>query len=335
MRCLVCDKKVPRLRSWRKKSEFCSDAHAETYRQQTLARLLDKSGPTSEVELPLPAEEESADEQAPSFLSSSSAESSGELYQPQDAAQPAEVGPVLADPPSTAHAGKTRLLSRTTTKRLNQERTADEELVLALYDGKGQLIPSLSELEATERLTGVDPLERLISLSGEELAKLPPASADSQFPEGGDSPEEPAAIRLEQKESDTLEPPQLTPIHDESLSVLEQVEGETEPLQGVPDLLEGQEQHLAEAPEPEQVAEDADLVARGDIDSQWAQVQGESPISEEALISATPEGSEDDEVKAPVSRGKSDTDLNALLEILNRSSGSGGERRAGLSRGGR
>ena len=304
MRCLVCDRRVPRLRSWRKKSEFCSDAHAETYRQQTLARLLDKSDPTSEVSLPLPAGEEFAEEQAPSFVSSSSADSSVEPYQQPEPAQPVEVGPVLADPPGRAHAREDEAPVADDDEAAEQEQIAGEEQVSTSRDGEGEPIPSFSE--------------RLVSLSGEELAKLPSAAADLQFSEGGDSPEEPAVIRLERQQSDTLEPPEWTPVHDESLSVLEQVEGETQPLQGVPDLLEGPEQDLSVAPELEQVAKDADLAAHVEVDSQGAQVQGEPPVSDEALISATPEGFEEGEVPAPVARGKSD--LNALLEILNRSS---------------
>ena len=279
---------------------------------------MDKSDPTSEVSLPLPAGEEFAEEQAPSFVSSSSADSSVEPYQQPEPAQPVEVGPVLADPPGRAHAREDEAPVADDDEAAEQEQIAGEEQVSTSRDGEGEPIPSFSELEATERLTGVDPLERLVSLSGEELAKLPSAAADLQFSEGGDSPEEPAVIRLERQQSDTLEPPELTPVHDESLSVLEQVEGETQPLQGVPDLLEGPEQDLSVAPELEQVAKDADLAAHVEVDSQGAQVQGEPPVSDEALISATPEGFEEGEVPAPVARSKSD--LNALLEILNRSS---------------
>ncbi len=39
MYCLFCHEKIPRLRSWRTKSEFCSDEHALLHRQQTLERL--------------------------------------------------------------------------------------------------------------------------------------------------------------------------------------------------------------------------------------------------------------------------------------------------------
>ena len=325
MRCLVCHKKVPRLRSWRKKSEFCSDEHAETYRQQTLAQLLDESGPPSEVDLPLPAEEGLEEEQEASLASpSSSAEPSVEPYQPPDPAQPAEVGPVLADPPSRAHAreDEARVGDHREHKAAEEAPTAGEEHVSASHEREDELIPPFSDLEATERIAGMDPFERLVSLSGEELAEPPSSADDLQPPESSDLPEEPAVIRPERKESDALEPLELTSFRDESLSVLEQVEGETEQLHDIPHLLRGPEQDQAEAPKPEQIAKDTDLPARIDIDRQWSQDPGEQPIGEEALLSAAPESSEEGEVRAPVSTDKHNADLDALLEILNRSSGS-------------
>ena len=40
MRCLLCHKKISRFRVWKTKSEFCRDEHADTYKKQTLDRLL-------------------------------------------------------------------------------------------------------------------------------------------------------------------------------------------------------------------------------------------------------------------------------------------------------
>ena len=40
MRCLLCGNKVPRLRYWKTKSEFCSDDHADSHKRQTLDRLM-------------------------------------------------------------------------------------------------------------------------------------------------------------------------------------------------------------------------------------------------------------------------------------------------------
>ena len=318
MRCLVCHKKVPRLRTWRKKSEFCSDEHAETYRQQTLARLLDERGPPSEVELPLLAEEGLEEEQEASLAGpSSSPEPSVEPYQPPGPAQPAEVGPVLADPPSRAHAREDE--ARVGDRR---EHEAAEEAPTAGEEREDELIPSFSDLEATERVAGMDPFERLVSLSAEESAQPPSSADDLQPPESSDLPEEPAVIRPQRKESDALEPLKLTSVGDESLSVLEQVEGGTEQLGDIRHLLEDPEKDPAEAPQPERIAKDADLPVRIDIDRQWSEDPGEQPIGEEALLSATPESAEEGEVRAPVSAGKREADLNALLDILNQSSGS-------------
>lgn len=40
MQCLLCHEKIPRLRSWTTKSEFCCDEHGAMYKKQTLERLL-------------------------------------------------------------------------------------------------------------------------------------------------------------------------------------------------------------------------------------------------------------------------------------------------------
>jgi MinD-like ATPase involved in chromosome partitioning or flagellar assembly len=40
MHCLLCHEKIPRLRHWRTKSEFCCDEHAALHRRQTLERLV-------------------------------------------------------------------------------------------------------------------------------------------------------------------------------------------------------------------------------------------------------------------------------------------------------
>ena len=47
MYCLLCHEKIPRLRAWRTKSEFCSDEHAAQYKKQTLDRLLTDQNPAN------------------------------------------------------------------------------------------------------------------------------------------------------------------------------------------------------------------------------------------------------------------------------------------------
>ncbi len=68
MHCLLCHEKIPRLRVWRTKSEFCCEEHAALYKKQTLERLLvDPSSNQSSMQdsLPEPPEpqEFEADEQ--------------------------------------------------------------------------------------------------------------------------------------------------------------------------------------------------------------------------------------------------------------------------------
>ena len=323
MRCLVCHKKVPRLRAWRTKSEFCSDGHAEAYKQQTLARLLDERGAPRALELPLPPDEVLEEEQAPSSVAApSSTEASVESYQQPDPSHPAEAGPVLIDEPRQAYAREDegRVGDQHEHEAAEEARIAAEEHVSASQERQGELVPSFSELEGAEPVTGLDPFERLASLSDEELAKLPSSTVDVQLSESGGVREEIAAVHGEQKKSDALDAPESTPGGDESLSVLEQVEGKIEQLGDIRHLLGAPEQDQAEAPKPEQVAKDADLL----VDPQWAQVQGEGPIGEDALISATPQSSAEGEVRAPVSMDKTDPGLDALLDILNRPSSSDG-----------
>lgn len=49
MYCLLCHEKIPRLRAWRTKSEFCSDEHAAQYKKQTLDRLLTDQNPSQKA----------------------------------------------------------------------------------------------------------------------------------------------------------------------------------------------------------------------------------------------------------------------------------------------
>jgi hypothetical protein len=58
MYCLLCHEKIPRLRAWRTKSEFCCDEHAALYKKQTLERLLvdPAANQNGQSELPEPPE---------------------------------------------------------------------------------------------------------------------------------------------------------------------------------------------------------------------------------------------------------------------------------------
>lgn len=62
MYCLLCKEKIPRLRTWRTKSEFCSDEHAAQYKKQTLDRLLTEEADENSSSVPLPIDAPSFDD---------------------------------------------------------------------------------------------------------------------------------------------------------------------------------------------------------------------------------------------------------------------------------
>ena len=55
MQCLLCHEKIPRLRAWTTKSEFCCDEHGAMYKKQTLERLLTEQNvyPSSQAAMSL------------------------------------------------------------------------------------------------------------------------------------------------------------------------------------------------------------------------------------------------------------------------------------------
>lgn len=55
MYCLLCHEKIPRLRAWRTKSQFCSDECAAKYKSQTMERLLTDQAEVDAVPPPLDA----------------------------------------------------------------------------------------------------------------------------------------------------------------------------------------------------------------------------------------------------------------------------------------
>ena len=317
MRCLVCHTRVPRLRAWRTKSEFCSDAHAETYRKQTLARLLDEGSPASAADLPLPAGEVLAEEQTPYSVGTPAAqEASVEPIRQPDPAYPAEAGPGLTDPLHKAYAreeeGHVGELER---EAAEEARMPAEERVSASQDPGDALIPSFSELEGTEGVRGADALDRLLSLSDEESAEAPRHPIDVELGESEDVRDEIAAFRGELEESGDLEVPESAPSGETPVPV-EQVEGLAEPPSDILHLLGIPEQDEAEAREPERVEKDSDLLAHSDLDPESSQVQDEQPIDEEAVISTVTQSLEEGEVKVPLSTDKADDGLDALLDIL-------------------
>lgn len=54
MHCLLCHEKIPRLRAWTGKSEFCCDEHSDLYKKQTIERLLIEESAPEQAASPLP-----------------------------------------------------------------------------------------------------------------------------------------------------------------------------------------------------------------------------------------------------------------------------------------
>lgn len=65
MTCLLCGKKIPRIRAWWRKSEFCSDEHATAWNKETVERLLEEpaAGRATATKPFVPAEDVEANEQ--------------------------------------------------------------------------------------------------------------------------------------------------------------------------------------------------------------------------------------------------------------------------------
>ncbi len=70
MHCLLCHEKIPRLRAWTSKSEFCSEEHAALYKRQTLERLLTSEPETVLAEAP-PIEAPAAPPKKPAAIAES------------------------------------------------------------------------------------------------------------------------------------------------------------------------------------------------------------------------------------------------------------------------
>ncbi len=145
---------------------------------------MDERSPASAADLPLPADEVFEEEQAPSPIGApASTEASLEPFQQPDPVYPAEAGPVLTDESRRTYARKGDE-SRRTYARKGEDRVGDrpdrevaeearmpaEERGSASQDPGDALIPSFSELEATEGVKGADAVDRLLSLSASPVS---------------------------------------------------------------------------------------------------------------------------------------------------------------------
>lgn len=120
MYCLLCKEKISRLRSWRTKSEFCSDEHAAQYKKQTLDRLLTEDADDNGSSVPLPLDAPTFDDMdaVADIMGAGSEDGSAELdifgdlgdleddgsTEPQDAAPAAEPAFSPASDPLSAPA---------------------------------------------------------------------------------------------------------------------------------------------------------------------------------------------------------------------------------------
>ena len=77
MYCLLCHEKIPRLRAWTTKSEFCSDEHGALYKRQTLERLLTSESESATAELPPAAPTAAESQPQPAEAASAGGEDSG------------------------------------------------------------------------------------------------------------------------------------------------------------------------------------------------------------------------------------------------------------------
>ncbi|MCB1019986.1 MAG: hypothetical protein KDC27_08660 [Acidobacteria bacterium] len=90
MYCLLCHEKIPRLRAWRTKSEFCCDEHASLYKKQTLERLLvdPSASQNGQSHLPEPPEPEEFEMDEPAVPTQETAAASADDVQVEAGASP-------------------------------------------------------------------------------------------------------------------------------------------------------------------------------------------------------------------------------------------------------
>ena len=111
MHCLLCHEKIPRLRVWRTKSEFCCEEHAALYKKQTLERLLvDSNAPQGSMQAPLPEPPEPSEFEADESSATAPDESTVSSAAPDPAesvdwSEPAREESVELPPPADLEPG--------------------------------------------------------------------------------------------------------------------------------------------------------------------------------------------------------------------------------------
>jgi hypothetical protein len=261
MHCLLCHEKIPRLRAWTGKSEFCCDEHADLYKKQTMDRLLvdDSAAKSAAPALPIP--------QAP-------VPSVDHILLREQPKKPNRVKPAPQTPEvdelwklAERLSGDQGATPEPETPIAGQSQSADEALAAlqalaaeAKHSG-GDLLDEFSNMESS--LEELPPLESLpfdiaAELEYGELAEAPeleldaleaPAAQASAVAEN-DVPE----LLLEALAEDryeALEPPELAADFDaEPAAALEPPDAALEELLVAPEAFAQPSSDLSDPPEP-------------------------------------------------------------------------------------
>lgn len=300
MHCLLCHEKIPRLRAWTGKSEFCCDEHADLYKKQTMDRLLvdDSASRGSAPALPIfEADAPSVDHillksQPKKGKSGKEADEVGEVDELWKLAE--RMGSQPSKPPTGI-----LLPGATGGKQVSaQDQSADEALAAlqalaaeaaqAKQDAQGEddLLEELSNLESS--LEGLPELASLqIDVAADtdydELDEAPELELDALEPVEAKAatraPSKPAAQaaameaidapdlvleELQEAQAEALEPPELAAEFEaEQEESLEPPDAVLEELLAAQDASDEQASEFSDPPE----LPDFDLVASNEADS--------------------------------------------------------------------
>lgn len=253
MYCLLCHEKIPRLRAWRTKSEFCSDEHAAQYKKQTLDRLLTDQNPARKEKLnPIALSEEPEDGLADdemSFIAEESVEAreeeliearapieasggdeSGEFEFPSELTDADEAGDSVEelwrlaeeieqsdDAPSAVGDAQSSI-----EEAPQASRQSAEDALRALRMLASKATANKDKLEADARDTPSSPADADLEL--DEIEDLPPISDDmmaeleSNFPNSHDTADDDGPIKTETEDA---QPPAAA--DDNAPSILERL----------------------------------------------------------------------------------------------------------------
>lgn len=346
MHCLLCHEKIPRLRAWTGKSEFCCDDHAELYKRQTMERLLVDVFAEREpvIALPLggvkplpretpPEEKLSLPERLPEPEQSKkkplSSKSSAAAI-PLPPATTNRDSPVEYQSGDDALAALRALASEASPQTKNEMGGFDDYAALESFEGLSQLEAAASELtpdpidEAPELEFEAFEGPELVQAAPSDFPELPelPAEFIEALESGDISLEDAPELHLEELElpdlpgpgsaiQAALQPPDpLLDFADEPLDVLDAPE---------PDLaaLEAEESILAAAealPDPPEFSFDAELEADAELeleDELELELEAETETETKPVAASSPVGKRPRPVR-PAPRLRPAADLRPL-----------------------